>query len=230
MSKKQEYIAVTIGVCLGFPFMFFNETFGIIAVLVFCGVALFLTSYFCEKAEAKRKQYILFDGETATLLKRGEEAVKTLFVEALDEVDYVFKPSELVYTGASVGGVSMGGFHTTEAHYQEKSLGATDRASIFCRYTDGNKIIKKIKLATPELVESAKENPKIKKFVKRNSLVLEYNTKDTKLTESEQYVLQRAIEEGNQALQYGVTQRAFIAKHLKKAECYDVINWLSGQI
>jgi len=50
------------------------------------------------------------------------EGAPDLSVFAGGILSYTYHPSETIYTGASVGGVHMGGFHETEAYYSEKAI------------------------------------------------------------------------------------------------------------
>jgi len=48
-------------------------------------------------------------------------------------ISYNYHPSKLIYTGASSGGISMGGFHQTEAYYTE-GFSASDKATLIAKY------------------------------------------------------------------------------------------------
>ena len=173
--------------------------------------------------------YVTFEGGTATLLKRGKKLVnRSMRVEMIDKVDYKFNPEKITYTGATVGGVTTGGFHTTQASYSEVSTGNSGKAYIKITTLPDSPTLNEIILTNDELIESAKNNPRVAKFLQGNKLILKYENEKTKLTEEENYVLAEAIKTANQALQYGVTQRAFLEQQLTYSDCNQIILWLCG--
>lgn len=184
-----------------------------------------------EKKEEQEKKYIVFNKESksATLLRRDAISSAIFHIQTIDKVHYDFKPSELVYTGATVGGVTTGGFHTTEAHYRERSDGASGKALLIAKFRNGETAtIKKIHLSNEKLKEAAANDPRIKKFLKGNDLVLEYGGEETKLTKDEKFLLEKAIAEHNEAMQNYVTQRAFLATQLTKEDCENIKKWVAG--
>lgn len=205
-----------------------------IIIIVACGVGLFATlgvASIVGKKEMQERQYIVFDKESksATLLQRNAISSASFYIQPIDKVHYDFKPSELVYTGATVGGVTTGGFHTTEAHYREKSDGASGKALLLAKLRNGETVtIKKIHLSDEKLKEAAANDPRIKRFLKGNALVLEYSGKETELTKDESFLLKKAISTNNKAMQNYVTQRAFLAMQLTKEDCENIKNWVAG--
>lgn len=187
----------------------------------------------CAVDAIKRKnipnaiQYITFNGETATVLKRNAVISEVLKVESIQKVEYKYNPAKVTYTGATVGGVTTGGFHTTNASYSEIPTGNSGRAYIKAKYPAKSPYLKEIILSTDELVESAKNNATLAKFLKGNKLILKYENEKTKLTDSENYVLREAISKGDQGLQYGITQRAYLEQQLTISDCNQIISWLS---
>ena len=173
------------------------------------------------------REYITFDGETATVLKRNSAISEVLKVESIQKVEYKYNPAKVTYTGATVGGVTTGGFHTTNASYSEIPTGNSGRAYIKAKYPAKSPYLKEIILSTDELVESAKHNTTVSKFLKENKLILKYENEKTKLTDSENYVLREAISKGDQGLQYGITQRAYLEQQLTISDCNQIISWLS---
>ena len=101
------------------------------------------------------REYITFDGETATVLKRNSAISEVLKVESIQKVEYKYNPAKVTYTGATVGGVTTGGFHTTNASYSEIPTGNSGRAYIKAKYPAKSPYLKEIILSTDELVESA---------------------------------------------------------------------------
>jgi len=61
--------------------------------------------------------------------------------------DYEYKPSKLVYTGASSGGISMGGFHETQAGYVEHNRSTGNYFITLNINGDENYLIEKIKFS-----------------------------------------------------------------------------------
>lgn len=74
---------------------------------------------------------------------------------------YVYHPEQLVYTGATVGNIHTGGFHTEKAYYSQRSY-ASGRGVIYCDYNENLPyfLAARIKL-NDELLQKAKADPEI---------------------------------------------------------------------
>lgn len=98
-------------------------------------------------------------------------------VEAGQLYFYKYHPSKTVYTGASAGGIAMGGFHTTEAHYTQRKT-STEKGSIVIRYGKKTLEIKSITLA-PEIAILFKRVPEYKTNFINNTVICRIANKDS---------------------------------------------------
>ena len=81
-------------------------------------------------------------------------------------------PSKTIYTGASSGGITMGGFHTTEAYYQQRPTNRSGRYIAYISFYDDTRLYIKELILIGNVLEEAKKNPQIRKFLKGDRLVL----------------------------------------------------------
>lgn len=166
--------------------------------------------------------------ESATLFQRSEISASLLKMEPIYTTNTKHHDAKLVYTGATVGGVHTGGFHTTKAYLSDTYTGTSGKYHIFVKQDNGKVVeIKKIKL-TKQLLSEAKHSPSIRKFIVNNEISLRYDNDETKLTKEEQYILKEAVNNYDKATQYNITQRAFLATQLTQEDCNAIINWVSG--
>lgn len=121
-----------------------------------------------DKLEIYRKEngnYYLVDHKANRILS------SPFFFKAKDiGIDnYVYHPEQLVYTGATVGGIHAGGFHKEEAYYTQRAT-ASGNAVVYCTYGDKDTpyfLIGRVSL-NPQLVEKAKAISELAPLVKEN--------------------------------------------------------------
>ena len=95
------------------------------------------------------KVYLRPDGTTYCTVNDGRriEGIPSVTVNKGGTLLYTYHPSETVFTGASVGGIMMGGTHQTEAYYTERvaksekglvkaSIGGTEVSVIWITMSD----------------------------------------------------------------------------------------------
>jgi len=208
---------------------------GAVLAVIISTIVLGIIKYAISSAQYKKQKenenYIIFneDTDSAKLLKRSEMSASLLTIETIQNTYTKYNPSKMVYTGATVGGVTTGGIHTTEAHLSTKVGGDSGKCHIIAKGKDKKIVeVKNIELSK-ELLSEAKKDKAISKFIVGDKLVLRYNTPDTKLTREENEILKRAIETFDTALQDNITQRAFIASMPTKEDCLAVKKWVSGK-
>lgn len=204
--------------------------FALISFVIVC-ITGYIISNFRYKKEQANAKHMVFNEDTnsAKLLQRSETSASLLHIEQIQNTYTKYNPSKMVYTGATVGGVTTGGIHTTEAYLSTQAGPNSGRYHIYAK-GHGRKVIsiQKIELSK-DLLKEAKECKEISKFIVGNELVLKYNTPDTKLTREEQEILKKAIDTFDVALQENITQRAFIASMLTKEDCMAIKKWVSGK-
>lgn len=224
-------LCLSFGLGIAFASDMDGTVFAVISLLL-CGIAVYFTDKLyngiLEKRKLLQEEYLLFDEEkeVAQLLKRGAVAANMLTCESISATSYKYNPAKLVYTGATVGGIHTGGFHTTEAYISEHYTGgSTGKGHVFIVCEKKIVGIEKIYLVG-DLYQSALKNERIKKFMVDNYISFRNHGEEAKLTQTEQMALQAAIKSGNTAAQYNITQRAFIASHLDLEDIHYIINWI----
>lgn len=199
--------------------------FGVVFIVV-----LILIVRKVEKNIWEEFSHITFDEKknSAKLYKRASISGKSIEIRADYNLTYKYNPAKIVYTGATVGGVTTGGFHTEEEHYALGSGGKSGKYYLRAKLSAGKYMsIDRIHL-TDELVEEAKQNPNVKKFLRGKTLVLAHRGKATQLKEDEQDVYMRAVQRHDEAAMYAASQRAINAKKLTREECESILKWISG--
>ena len=79
----------------------------------------------CRRAE----KYVSYHNQTLFVTKRDPEIANIFTIQPYRKTQYGYSPEKLIYTGATVGGVTTGGWHKSGGFY------ARDRAAgrcIFC--------------------------------------------------------------------------------------------------
>lgn len=222
-------IVIIIGLAIGVSLKI-NSTVGAICIMIAALGSMVGVESIYSQISLENEQYIIFDkeNETAKILRRSARSAALLRMEQIQKTYTEHHGPELVYTGATVGGVHTGGFHTTKAYLSEKGQGPSGRYYIMTKLNDGTVVILKKILLSQALLEEARKCDAIRKFIVADGLELKYNTPDTELTSAEQDILRQAILRGDQATQYNITQRAFLASHLTKEDCAAILNWVKG--
>lgn len=135
-----------------------------------------------KKAEEQFKHYTYNkEDNTMTLFQRSKISYAAVHWDPLYEHDLKYNPSKTIYTGATSGGITMGGFHTTEAYYQERTTKKSGRYIAYLSFHDGSRIYIKEIILVDKVLEEAKSNPKIRKFLKGDRLVLLNQNAESKL-------------------------------------------------
>lgn len=173
---------------------------------------------------------------TAKLTKRVGSNLSGMNIKQYTNTYTKYNPSQTVYTGVTVGGITTGGFHQTQAYLSESSMGASGGYYLEVKTLSWEAdrlhdsfILNKI-ILTDELVKEAEKDPRVQKFLHGNELILKHSGSSSKLTSAEKDILQQAVWSGDVATQRNITQRAFVATQLSWQECYDIKDWISGDI
>lgn len=213
--------------------------FTILMVVGVIGLGIYLFNKWASSGEpVQREKTIEYDIKTASakLYKRVGSNLNNMDIKQYTKTTTQYNPSKTVFTGAVVGGVMMGGFHQTDAYLSETSQGGSGAYYLRVKVPSETElfeneyiILKRIVLSD-ELATQASKDKRVKQFLKGNTLVLEHDDTKTELTDSEKYILQQAIESFDIAMQENITQRAFFAKQLTWKECYDIKDWISGDV
>lgn len=229
-DKVLDYILVGVGVLLGLLVgVLCDSTFLCILVIavVYIGGRLIIGHIRSKKGEEQRKHYTFSqEDKTMTLFQRSQISYAAVHWEPLYEHDLKYNPSKTIYTGATSGGISMGGFHTTEAYYQEAPKKRSGRYIAYIQFYDDTRLYIKEIILVGKVLDEAKRNAKIRKFLKGDRLVLlNQNAKsnlDGKLSASD-------IANGGTVIQYAYMDSLKANVGITSAEVELINNWLKGE-
>ena len=137
-------------------------------------------------------------------------------------INYKYVDPKLVYTGATVGGVSMGGFHIVEGGYRDQIL-QTDTYQLIYKdpITERDYPVEWIDLST-DCLNAAKKDPKISKLVFRNSICLTGANDGTWSKLTKDGVLDQDLAKAN----YGAQQAALSKYQLSQEDLWYIKRWL----
>lgn len=164
---------------------------------------------------------------TATLHKRSSISSSILSVDPLYDVAAKYCPAQIKYTGVSGGGLSFGETTFEPAAYEAKVQGKTGKYRLNIKYDKQKYQVNEI-ILTPDVLQDAKNDSKIKKFLVGNKLVLQYNNKDCKATALEAQLMKQALESRDEGALVNASRRVIIAKALTLDDCNYIKSWICG--
>ena len=154
-------------------------------------------------------------------------------IKQYQNIETTYVASKTVYTGANVGGVVTGGFHQTPAYLKETSHGGSDKYYLWVKtpskteiFENDYMILKKI-ILTDELVDEAKNDKRVKKFLHGKELILSRNKT---ANESDAHILKSALNTNNYSMIENMSQKIGLQSALSWQECYDIKDWISGDV
>lgn len=232
-------VTVVLMLGLGIGAAIDSVFFGIVIALGISvlGVKVFLKSS-GKKDDKPSEVGIEFDKETGTarLYKRIGSNLSGMKIRQYKKTYTKYNPSKTVFTAATVGGITTGGFHQTQAYLSDTYAGGSDAYYLEVKSLSWEAdrlydviILKKI-ILTDELSAEAAKDSRVSKFLHGNELILKKSGKDSELTLLEKDILRQAVLSGDVATQENITQRAFLTTQLSWKECLDIKDWISGDI
>lgn len=171
-----------------------------------------------------------YDKKTKTLNLHARNSYSEGFIriERYKHENLKYNPEKLVYTGASVGGVSMGGFHVEKAHYSVESKQKTDYYELyFYTPTDKNacgvieKIVCDFDVGNSKFIQKYKIN--------KNTLIPKNTNKKAKYTQAEKEAIKLAKEQNNLAALQGFSLKNTTASMLTLNEAEKLKKWIGGK-
>lgn len=235
-------IIITVVLVLSACFIAFLNTLGVptfLGVLICIGIValgLYLFNKWADSGEpSEREITIEYDVETgsAKLYKRTGENLKGMTIQQYKNIETSYVASKTVYTGANVGGVVTGGFHQTPAYLKETSRGGAGKYYLWVKtpskteiFENDYMILKRIILAD-ELVDEAKNDKRVKKFLHGKELILSHSATVDK---TDAQSLKSALDTNHYAMTENVVQKIGLQSALSWQECYDIKDWISGDV
>lgn len=206
--------------------------FCLIGLLVMLGVpsevaailmmVFIIIAYFVWACKREREGFYNTEKRTFHLRARGPALRNHIVIKPYKHPSLKNNPAKLVYTGATVGGVTTGGFHVNEAYTSISGYTKTDKFELHYE----NKGV----IDTIEASFDINDSPNIKKFKKgKNKLVLEKRHARKKMDEiSAEHLQQALINEDYETASY-YTRDSIIASKLTREDCERVLAWLCGE-
>ena len=159
--------------------------------------------------------------DTLTIQKRDCNISKILEIVPYKRVKYGETPEKLVYTGATVGGVTTGGWHKTGGFYGQ-DVGKSGKVQLVYFKESENKMIpsevKKIVLSESVLKEA--KSSSIKEYLDGNTIVIMREPANTDAAVA-------AMKLGHKDYAFNIMEDAKIAALPTYEKCRAIIDWLS---
>ncbi len=185
-----------------------------------------------DKQTKSDSSIISYDKESQTLhlYQRCEKAKKYVILKEYIHYNYNYHPEKTIYTGATVGGISMGGFHTEEAHY---TVGSGSKTGVFDFYYndrfDGceNNIITHIECH----FKAPNSGVFNKLMINNNTITLEYKNaskKKTMLDYAEPEMIDNMVATNDLKNMAILTKDKIITKKLNYKDASALIDWIGG--
>ena len=223
-------VSVMVALLIGLGFDFNLFTFILIVIPTFLVFAYIDKLYKKKYAQIEQHIKVVKDEKcSVSLLQRSSISASILKIDQIMKTHTQYHGPELVYTGATVGGIHTGGFHVNKAHLTEKSLGGSGKYYLYIHIDDYAQLAVVQIYLTEAMIEQARNDERVSKFLQGNKLCLWHSGNDTQFTNTEKMMLNNAVNTNDYAAQLNFSQRASLAKQLTYDECIDVINWISGK-
>ena len=138
------------------------------------------------------------------------------------KVKFEDTPEKLIYTGATVGSVTTGGWHKSGG-FQSKEMGNSGKVNLVYYYEHNNKMIPaeiKTIILSDDLVKAAKSS-KIKEYLDGNSLTIVGKMADTDAAVA-------AMQLGHKDYAFNIMEGAKVAALPTYEKCRAIVDWLSA--
>jgi len=177
-----------------------------------------------KKSSAKNNLSYNKGNNTLTLKARRPENANVVKVEEMVNYSMKYHPSEIVYTGATVGGVHTGGFHEAGNYYSVNGSGTQKYQLVYTGIgvDQGDYCpVSVIKLDAP-LIQEARKNPAISRYLKSDGSLVLSNETASKYGDH----MKTAAAQGNTALVMQMAKADYFNQQLSRDQCNTIKNWL----
>lgn len=185
--------------------------------------AVWIALYCRRKKKSQTGAYYDKDQKTLYLKKRNATTQKLILLKRYYKEGATFKPAEIVYTGMTVGGVSVGSAKVNDAHYESYGI-KTDKFLMY--YEDESKPIEKIVYD-----HTISQHSVVKKFcINENTILIMSPTAMAEMTQREKLSLAKSIISGNKTLEMMQIGDFLEKKFLTYSECNTIKSWVGGKV
>ena len=171
----------------------------------------------CRRAE----KYVSYHNQTLFVTKRDPEIANIFTIQPYRKTQYGYSPEKLIYTGATVGGVTTGGWHKSGGFYA-RDRGNTGKVRLYYYYESDNKFVtselERIELS-PELARQA-QSSNIAQYLSGNTIVIRHPVKNMDAAVG-------AMQLGYKDMAFNIIEDAKIAASPTIDKVRDIINWLA---
>lgn len=178
-----------------------------------------------KKKKKATKADLTYDKYAKKLLLHRRTATnkRVLSLEEVQDYTEHYEPEKLVYTGATVGGVHTGGFHTAGGYHYTKPA-ATGKYQIRFDNTEISALITEIKLTDPKVVKKAQRDPFIQQFLSGDTLVLRHDA-----ASQNDRKIKMAMEQNSPEAVMKFARQDYFRTLLTREECKKAIAWLCAE-
>ena len=235
MKKALVWVVIAVFVFLGLLALWFLfngfelEGDDYVAVLIATVVVMVYGTFRLRKTgdTEKAKALITFvENDELLIVKECSSLNKNLlYISRYQETHLKYNPATATYTGATVGGVTTGGWDFQEAHYSIQGGAITDKFILWYRKNDKeSKIVEKVELSS-QLAELAKKDKALRQFLKGNTLYI------TKQSENKwgNLAAQTLKNTGNYNLASDIALKDYASTLLTKSELMPIYDFICAQ-
>lgn len=216
----------------GIPSDGFDRTDWIMVIMMAVAVSLIFSHLIYIKfvedirtnAIERRGASFSHSSNTLKIERRGRYLKGLLQVGRAKITNYKQIDPKLVYTGATVGGISVGGFHLEEGGYRNQILQTDTFQLIYKDPLTEEKYPLDIIDLSEDCLNSAKKDPKIKKLVTGNSLCLT-NSRGNESTWSK-FTTAAVLSQDLAKANYGAQQASLEKYQMTQEDLLYVKSWL----
>lgn len=209
---------------------------GGVALLIAC-VMLFVSGNNARKQSAQNQIKALEsistnfsynpDKKHLVIKNRCPENVAAFGVKDYKRQNYSDVPAKLVYTGASVGGITTGGVHLSGG-YTSVANGIKSGKCILLYSWYNGKEVETGDVETIDVSNSSDDNyhsSKISKYVRNRKIIVVDNTAKTKMAGSLAYLKMNV----RSATTLNMYEDAVIEDYPSEEKCLEIVSWICGE-
>jgi len=208
---------------------FFRVAFALIVFLLIANIIREIVKEI-KKSKIKRKAKRIsrhgadLYGDSLWITKRNPYFAKIIKIIPHKMNITAYKPESYVYTGATVGGITTGGFHKEGGYNYIASTIKTEKCALVFGRKKGVEI-KSIYL-TPELAKEARKSFTIKDYVTDSNYIMVEN--EIEISDYEKKLFFESAK-ANSPSHYNIASRHAYERAPDRAKCEAILEWICGK-